>query len=74
MNPFEHIVEISEVAEKFGITRDYLGRILRGRDPFPVELVEGVDFKLYSRLYLISISGVEKLGEGFEKIRNKSLK
>lgn len=74
MNPFNLIVEISEAAETFGITRDYLGRILRGRDPFPVTLVEGVDYKLYSRLYLISSSGMEKLAEGFEKIRSKKQK
>lgn len=70
MNPFDHIYGIKEVAEELNITNDYLSRIFRGKDPFPMELVNGVDFKMIGKSYIISESGKTKLIEGFEIIRS----
>lgn len=71
MNPFNYIYGIKEVAEELNVTNDYLSRIFRKKDPFPIPLLDGEDFKLIGRSYLISDSGKKKLIEGFKIIRMK---
>lgn len=71
MNPFDHIFGIKEIADELNVTNDYLSRIFRKKDPFPITLLDGEDFKLIGRSYIISDSGKKKLIDGFKIIRKK---
>lgn len=70
-NVFDRIYDSRTVGETFGVSYEYISRIVRGKNSFPEAFIEGVDFKLFGSTLIISDVGVQKFEKGFKKIRNK---